>query len=91
MPSFDFLPFPGSNYSKRNHSPDLTQLIARNEGPWLVGGGERHGCRDTELSPLVGDVNCLPWSLVTIPGGQLGRVTQRAQELVTGVAQNMPG
>lgn len=48
---------------------------------WDPGGG---GLSVVSLSAA-------PWSLVTIPGGQMGRATQRAQELVADVAQNMPG
>lgn len=47
-------------------------------------------CRGTDGSPLVGGADSLPWGLVTVPGGQLERGVQRAQELVADVVQNMP-
>lgn len=47
---------------------------------WASGGG------GSWVAPL----SAVPWGLVTVPGGQLERGVQRAQELVADVVQNMP-
>lgn len=48
---------------------------------WVPGGG----------GSSVVSLSAAPWSLVAILGGQMGRGTQWAQELMADVAQNRPG
>lgn len=57
-----------------------------------VGVGEmRPPAAGHRPQPPIGGVRCLPGHAVTPLGGTTGQATQRAQEFLADVAQNMPG